>query len=50
MQNAPRVGARLHFIGAAPLSNFENSSRTKFANQLQPVDRPKQIGKRKSNA
>jgi integrase len=45
-----RYLARTSGLAEQAIFNFENSSRTKFANQLQTVDRPKQIGKRKSNA
>jgi integrase len=45
-----RYLARTRGLAEQAIFNFENSSRTKFANQLQTVDRPKQIGKIKSNA
>jgi integrase len=45
-----RYLARTCGLAEQAMFNFENSSRTKFANQLQTVDRPKQIGKIKSNA
>src|SRR5215475_3883612 len=38
-----RYLARTCCLAEQAIFNFENSSRTKFANQLQTVDRPKQI-------